>query len=99
MADEEVSKMIGSERLDTLIEVGYSPSEPVVELAKCVLGMLHYRVLSWPHFSVLVRRRNVMVSELKRYDTELIDSDDQSQINEFKNKYNIQVNSSNIRKL
>jgi hypothetical protein len=38
--------------LDKMLGVEYSPPEIVIELAKCILGMLHYRVLSWAQFKV-----------------------------------------------
>ncbi len=33
--------------LDKMLNPEYCPSEVVVDLAKCILGMLHYRILSW----------------------------------------------------
>jgi hypothetical protein len=38
--------------LDKMLGAEYSPPEIVIELAKCILGMLHYRVLSWAQFKV-----------------------------------------------
>jgi hypothetical protein len=40
----------GPKGLSRMIEKDYCPPEVVVEMAKCLLGMLHYRVLSWAQF-------------------------------------------------
>ena len=44
---EDNSEAGASHGLDKMTEKDYCPPEVVVELAKCVLGMLHYRILSW----------------------------------------------------
>jgi hypothetical protein len=59
LADAQVERLIApideseedlssaSSALDRMLKLGYSPAEVVVELGKCILGMLHFRVLSW----------------------------------------------------
>jgi hypothetical protein len=46
---DERTENNGAEReaLDMMLSEEYSPPEIVNELAKCILGMLHYRILSW----------------------------------------------------
>jgi hypothetical protein len=73
------------------------PSEAMVELGKCLLGMLHYRVLSWAQFKVLIKRRHILVSDLRRYEPELIDSDAANQIQDFKIKFSLELNSSSMQ--
>ena len=56
MHTENEEKTDGSDTendaLDRMLKLDYNPSEIVIELAKCILGMLHYRVLSWAQFKV-----------------------------------------------
>lgn len=33
--------------IERMLGPDYCPAEIVVELSKCILGMLHFRVLSW----------------------------------------------------
>ena len=33
--------------VEAMLSKDYCPPEVIVELAKCILGMLHFRVLSW----------------------------------------------------
>jgi len=62
MHTENEEKTDGSDTendaLDRMLKPDYNPSEIVIELAKCILGMLHYRVLSWAQFKVIAILNN-----------------------------------------
>ena len=81
-----------------MIEKDYCPPEVVVEMAKCLLGMLHYRVLSWAQFYLLVKRRHILTNELRNYDPDLIDSDAQNQLTDFRMRFSLDLNQSTFRK-
>lgn len=49
--DDDGSFSMGDKLLrnpvEAMLSKDYCPPEVIVELAKCILGMLHFRVLSW----------------------------------------------------
>lgn len=51
--------------------------------------MLHYRILSWAQFKVLIKRRHILAADLKNYDPELLDSDALNQVSEFKARFSL----------
>lgn len=79
-----------------MLQSDYEPSEAVEGLAKCILGMLHFRVLSWGQFKIFIKRKETFANDLRRYDSELIDIEAQTQLNEFRGKFNLSINT--IRK-
>jgi hypothetical protein len=81
-----------------MLHKDYCPSEVIVELAKCLLGLLHFRVLSWAQFKILLRRRHVLASDLHKYDPALVDSDALNQLTDFKLKFNLDLNASTLCK-
>jgi hypothetical protein len=99
IAETDLSSEDGPRGLDKMCAKEYCPPEIVVELAKCVLGMLHYRVLSWAQFRTLLKRRHVLGHELRAYDPELIDTDAQNQLTDFRMRFSLDLNQSTFRKL
>ncbi|TNV80208.1 hypothetical protein FGO68_gene16490 [Halteria grandinella] len=51
--------------------------------------MLHFRVLSWAQFKLLLKRKHILASDLRSYNPELIDSDALNQLTDFKLKFNL----------
>eukprot|EP00347_Sterkiella_histriomuscorum_P016496 403352959 len=76
-----------------------TPCSLLMDFGKCLLSMLHYRVLSWPQFKLVIKRYQILINELKHYSTDLIDADISSQLHEFKDKYKLITQTKNFESL
>lgn len=100
LADQQVDQLMtpgNQAQVQNMLQSDYEPSEAVEGLAKCILGMFHFRVLSWGQFKVIIKRKETFANDLRRYDPELIDIEAQTQLNEFRGRFNLSINT--IRKL
>ncbi|CDW77500.1 UNKNOWN [Stylonychia lemnae] len=67
-----------------------NPCDLLVDFGKCILNMLHYRILSWNQFKLVIKRYQILIQELKFYNSDLLDEDIQNQLHEFKKNKNFE---------